>query len=86
MIFAAIRGACGAPTAPTDSEALRKTVEGICRAAAVTEVQTEMAGDKQVRVTLTLHSQAEWQTLYAQMQSLPELGDHGILFRVHVKP
>jgi hypothetical protein len=84
-IFAAVRGATASSTGGANAEALRQAVEAACGAAA-TDIRAEVVGLNQVRVTLTVRSQAEWQTLYAHLQSLPELGDHGILCRVRVKP
>jgi hypothetical protein len=59
-------------------------VEAICRKKAV-ECQTEVAGERQVRVMLTVKSSADWQLLYGRLQDLPELGEYGLVFQVKVE-
>jgi hypothetical protein len=63
---------------------IRAAVERVCRGKVVT-CQTEVAGERQVRVMLTVHSAADWQRLYDRMQNLPELGEYGLLFQVRVE-
>jgi hypothetical protein len=84
VIFAAVRGAWGAPAGAGGAEALKRAVEDVCRAASARDVLVEVVGERQVRAALTVYSPTEWQLLYARMQSLPELGDQGIVFRVRV--
>jgi hypothetical protein len=63
---------------------VRKAVEAACRTKAV-ECQTEVAGERQVRVLLTVRSETDWQRLYARLQDLPDLGEYGLLFQVRVE-
>jgi hypothetical protein len=71
--------------APTGSAAdIRTAVERVCRNKVV-ECQTEVAGERQVRVALTVHTADDWQRLYDRMQSLSELGEYGLLFEVKVE-
>jgi hypothetical protein len=85
VFFAAVRGAWGTPAKGVSAEALRTTVEAICRAAAA-EVRAEVVGDRQVKVTLAVRNLPDWQRLYARLQALPELGDRGNLFQVRGRP
>lgn len=63
---------------------IRAAVERVCRGKSVA-CQTEVAGERQVRVLLTVHTAADWQRLYERMQNLPELGEYGLLFQVQVE-
>ncbi|HEY1379570.1 MAG TPA: hypothetical protein VGF55_22390 [Gemmataceae bacterium] len=63
---------------------IRAAVEKLCRSKAV-ECQTEVAGERQVRVLLTVSSPADWQRLYNRLQEMPELGEYGLVFQVRVK-
>jgi hypothetical protein len=85
VIYAAVRGAWGAPADGTSAEALRQAVDTVCRAAGA-EVRAAVVGDRQVKVELTVRSRNDWQLLYARLQGLPELGDQAMLFRVSVRP
>ena len=63
---------------------IRAAVERACRGRVVT-CQTEVAGERQVRVVLSVHTDTDWQRLYDRMQGLPELGEYGLLFQVHIE-
>jgi hypothetical protein len=63
---------------------IRTVVERVCRGKVVT-CRTEVAGERQVRVMLTVHSTDDWQRLYDRMQNRPELGEYGLLFEVRVE-
>jgi hypothetical protein len=80
VILAMIRRG-GAPTGTAAD--IRAAVEKACRNKVV-GCQTEVAGERQVRVLLTVHSTAEWQKLYEGLQELPELGEYGLIFQVKV--
>ena len=60
VFFAAVRGAWGTPARGGSAEALRATVETICRADAA-EVRAEVVGDRQVKVTLAVRNLPDWQ-------------------------
>jgi hypothetical protein len=62
---------------------IRTAVERACHGKA--ECQTEVAGERQVRVMLKVHSRDDWHRLYERMQQLPELGEYGLLFQVRVE-
>lgn len=80
VILAIVRR--GGPATGTVAE-VRKAVEAACRKAV--KCQTEVAGERQVRVLLTVRSLADWQRLYAHLQELPDLGEYGLLFQVRVE-
>jgi hypothetical protein len=71
-------------TATGNAADIRAAVERICRGK-VAACQTEIAGERQVRVMLTVHTAADWQRLYERMQNLAELGEYGLLFQVRVE-
>jgi hypothetical protein len=81
VIMAIIRRGGAATGSAAD---VRKAVEMACRTKAV-ECQTEVAGERQVRVLLTVKSAADWQRVYDRMQELPNLGEYGLLFQVRVE-
>jgi hypothetical protein len=62
---------------------VRAAVERVCHNKFV-DCRTEVAGERQLRVLLTVHSTTEWQRLYERMQNLPQLGEYGLLFQVHI--
>lgn len=64
---------------------IRKAVEIACQNR-VEDCQTEVAGERQVRVMMTVRTLEEWQQLYAGLQDLPELGEYGLVFQVRIKP
>lgn len=64
---------------------IRKAVETVCQDRVV-DCQTEIAGERQVRVMMTVRSLADWQQLYAGLQELNELGEYGLVFQVRIKP
>jgi hypothetical protein len=80
-LMAVIRRGGAATGNATD---IRAAVERICRGK-VAACQTEVAGERQVRVMLTVHTAADWQRLYERMQNLAELGEYGLLFQVRVE-
>jgi hypothetical protein len=81
VIMAVIRSG-GSPTGSVVD--IRTAVETLCRKKAV-ECQTEVAGERQLRVMLTVKSSADWQRLYERLQSLPDLGEYGLVFQVKVE-
>ena len=81
VIMAMIRRG-GAPTGTAAD--IRAAVEKACHNKA-TACQTEVAGERQVRVLLTVRSTAEWQKLYERLQELPELGEYGLIFQVKIE-
>ena len=81
IILAVIRRS-GATTARVSE--VRAAVEHVCHGRAV-DCQAEVAGEKQLRVTLTVGSAADWADLYERLEQLPDIGEYGLLFEVHVK-
>jgi hypothetical protein len=81
VITAVIRRGGESSGSATD---LRAAVEKVCKGKAV-EWQTEVADERQVRVTLTVRSAADWEGLYDRMQNLTELGAYGLIFQVRVQ-
>jgi hypothetical protein len=80
VIMAVLRR--GGPTAGTAAD-IRKAVEATCKKAV--DCQTEVAGERQVRVLLTVRSVEEWQRFYARLQELADLGEYGLLFQVRIE-
>jgi hypothetical protein len=63
---------------------IRAAVDRVCHGKVVA-CQTEVAGERQVRVTLTVHTVADWQKLYERLQRLPELGEYGLLIEARTE-
>jgi hypothetical protein len=80
LILAIVRR--GGSTTGTAAD-IRTAVEKTCNGKA--ECQTEVCGERQVRVMLTVKNQADWDKLFERMQNLPELGEYGLLFQVRVE-
>jgi hypothetical protein len=72
----------GGPAAGSAAD-IRKAVEATCKKAV--ECQTEVAGERQVRVMLTVRSMDDWHRFYARLQDLSDLGEYGLLFQVRVE-
>ncbi len=81
VIMAIVRRGGAASGSAAD---IRAAVERLCRGK-VTACQTEVAGERQVRVMLTVHSAADWEGLYERMQNLTQLGEYGLLFQVQIE-
>jgi hypothetical protein len=80
ILMAVIRR--GGPAAGTAAD-IRKAVEATCKKAV--DCQTEVAGERQLRVLLTVRSVEEWQRFYARLQELSDLGEYGLLFQVRIE-
>jgi hypothetical protein len=86
VIFAVVRRDGGAAAGTTAGPAVvQRAIEDLCRTAA-RECQTEVTGERQVRVRLTVRAAADWQALYGRLQMLAELGNYGVVFQVRIRP
>src|SRR5436189_175035 len=79
VILAVVRREGDAVSAAAPTAVLRRAIEDACRTAA-RDCQTDETGERQVRVTLVVRSERDWQLLYARLQALAELGNHGVVF------
>jgi hypothetical protein len=80
-VMAMIRRGGGARARVSD---VRAAVEQVCHGR-VLECQTEVAGEMQLRVVLTVRSTDDWEGLYERLELLPDIGEYGLLLQVHVK-
>jgi hypothetical protein len=85
VIFAVIRRTADPAAATADAAVVRRAIEDACRATA-RECQTEVTGDRQVRVLLAVRAAQDWRALFGCLQELPELGSYGVVFQVRVRP
>jgi hypothetical protein len=84
VLLAVVRRDGGAVGA-ADTAVVRRAIEETCRTTA-RACQTEVTGDRQVRVLLTVQTERDWQMLFERLQALAELGNHGVVFQVRVRP
>jgi hypothetical protein len=63
---------------------IRSAVERVCHGTTI-DCQTEVAGERQIGVVLTVRSVVEWDCLYERLQQLSDLGDYGLMVEVRVK-
>jgi hypothetical protein len=81
VIMAMIRR--GGTTAARVSD-VRSALERVCHGSTI-DCQTEVAGERQIRVVLTVPTAAEWDGLFERLQQLSDLGEYGLVIEVHVK-